>query len=151
MTKKELFEPKNIYLTSPSIELLPEIIGMLGYSAKQYDDKKTRDDVLSTLKILFELNIIYVYKWLNNPDLNEKKMSIDEILSTINRLWFKGAQYPDIYVIVMFGPQKWYVDKLRKVGLTDTTDWKWFVDNNIGDLEKWIKKNDLKNTNHIII
>src|SRR5690606_40910780 len=132
----------------PGIELLPEIIGLLGYGNYQYDDKKTRDDVLSTLKILLELDVIYIFKWFNNPELNEKTMSIDEILSTIDRLWFKGAEYPDIYGIVMFGPQKWYIDNLRKMGLSDTTDWKWFVNNKIGDLEKWIKTNAPKKTNH---
>src|SRR5690606_33909947 len=53
VTKKELFEPKNIYLTAPEgFELLPELIGMLGYSADHYDIKKTKEDVLASLRIL---------------------------------------------------------------------------------------------------
>ncbi len=43
--------------------------------------------------------------------------------------------------MVIFGSQKWYIKKLENLGLTHTTDWEWFVENKIGNLEDWIKKN----------
>ena len=43
--------------------------------------------------------------------------------------------------MVMFKHKDWYVDALEKKGLTSTTDWKTFVKEKIGDLEKWIEDN----------
>lgn len=43
--------------------------------------------------------------------------------------------------MVMFTHPTWYIDKLNGLGLSPTTDWKWFVENKIGNLKKWINYN----------
>ena len=142
MTRKEIFKEVNVNLFSPcSNEFLFDFIYLLGYTDKEINDKKIKEDVLSTLEILFNLKIIFIYKWFKESELNDRDLSIGETIAHINRIWFKGATYPDFYNMVMFGSQKWYVDKLWDMGMSHTTNWKWFVENKIGNLEKWIEEN----------
>ena len=146
---KNIFK-KNINLFAPfSNEYLFDYIYLLGYTDKDlkkscgYDEIKA--ETLWILEKLLNLKIIYIYTWCNNSHLNGKVMSSKEILKQIDSLWFKGAEYPDFYEMVMFGTQEWYTDKLWKMGMNHTTNWETFVKNNIGDLEQWIEENRPKN------
>ena len=58
-----------------------------------------------------------------------------------DKIWFEGAKFPDLYGMVIFGTQKWYTEALEKKGMTNTTNWKLFVKNKIGNLEQWIEDN----------
>ena len=152
MTKNELFKKENIGLTCPeTFEFLSEMIGILGYSI--YDSEEVRKEVFETLKILFELDILKIYKWYSRPELNNQQLTIEETLNHIDRIWFKKAEYPDFYNMMMFSGSDWYVKKTKSLGLTMTTNWEWFVENKIrdGDLEKWIEENRPKNTNHNMV
>ncbi len=143
--KKDLFKKENINLLCPySFEFLNHLIGQLGYNQESYDDLNVKQNVLNTLNYIFDLEILEVYDWINNPQLKNQDMSYKEIVSAIDDLWVKGIEYPDFYGIVLFGPKGWYVKKLEKMGMTHTTDWQNFIEDKIGDLEKWIEKNKPK-------
>ena len=150
MIDKDVFKGKNINLFSPySNELLYDYIYSLEYTDEASKDWKARHVVLSVLKTLFELDVIYVYKWYNQPELKNKKLTINETIIKIDDIWFENAIYPDFYNMVMFGSQKWYVDALEKIGMTHTTNWENFVKEKIGDLEQWIERNrPKKNTDN---
>jgi hypothetical protein len=142
MIKNEIFNKEFRGLLCPySFEFLNNLLGLLNYSYNRYDDDKTREEILSILRVLFELRVLYVYKWFAKPELDKINLTIDETLEHIDKIWFKGAKYPDFYGMLIFGNKDWYVEKLKEKGLTETIDWEWFLDNQIPDLEKWIEEN----------
>lgn len=57
-----------VNLFSPySNEFLYDYICLLGFTDKSSNDLKARDKVLSVLEQLFKLDVIYIYRWYNNP------------------------------------------------------------------------------------
>ena len=148
MIEKDIFKGKNVNLFCPGAnEFLYDYIYLLGYTDNASNDWKARHIVLSVLKHLLELDIIYIYSWYNQPELKGKRMTIDEIIKKIDNLWFENAIFPDFYNMVMFGSKKWYIEALRKLGMTHTTNWEAFVKETIGDLEQWIEENRPKDYN----
>ncbi len=146
MIFKEIYEGRNLYLFAPyDNEYLYNYIQHLGYDIEDASkDWRKRLVVLSVIKSLMELDIIYIHNWCNNSQLNDMEMTIDETLSHINELWKKDSKFPDFYAIVMFGTKKWYSDKLHEMGLTQVTDWNQFLNANIPDLKLWIEENKPK-------
>lgn len=51
----------------------------------------------------------------------------------------------DFYTIACFETKGWYVNKMRDLGMSPTRNWKMFVEEEIGDLEKWIMENRPEN------
>jgi len=142
MTKKELFTTKNSGILCPhAFEFVSFLLGFLGFSEEEYDTPEARNEVLTTLHLLLELDVLAVQTWFAKPELDEKSLSVDEMIKFIDEIWFRGARFPDFYDMVLFTSTDWYEQKLRELGLTYTTDWHFFLDNVIGDLEKWIKEN----------
>ena len=140
MRKEDIY--KNVNLFAPhSFEYIHMLLNQLKYTSKEYDKKSVREDAIDALKLLFEIEILSIYQWVNNSELNKTKLSKLEILSKIESLWLTRSRQDDFYDIVIFGSQEWYIEELKDLGLTHTTDWKWFVENKIGNLEDWIKKN----------
>ncbi len=142
MIEKDVFKGKNINLFCPNVnEFLYNFIYLIEYSDEASNDWKSRHVVLSVIEILLNFEVIYVYDWIAKPKLKNKKLDNKSIIKEIDEIWFKGAKYSDYYNMVMFGSTRWYVDSLAKLGMTNTTNWEYFVKNKIGDLEKWIEDN----------
>jgi hypothetical protein len=142
ITKKNLFTNDYVDLLSPeTFEFLNLLIGQLGYNREDYNDPEVKKEVLNLIKIILDLDIITVHKWMDDLTLLSEHMTTDEIVKKIDRLWMKSIEYPDFYKIALFGPKDWYKNKLEKMGFTPTTNWKTFVATKIGDLEKWIEYN----------
>lgn len=140
---------ENVNLFAPySNEYLFDFIYLLDYSDNDLKSvqqgKKIKFEVIDVIKKLLDLKIILIYSWCNNPELNNKNLTIEETIFHIETIWFNGATFPDFYGMVMFGTQKWYADKLWEIGMTHTTNWESFVNEKIGDLEEWIEKNKPK-------
>ena len=141
MTKTELFHNNNIELFMPDgIEYIFNILENTG--SNEYTSKDAKKNGLDTIQSLFELNLIEVFHWgehhkiIHNLDLSYK-----QTLNYVDNIWFVGADVPDFYGMVMFKFKDWYLRALENNGLTHTTNWKTFVKEKIGDLEKWIEKN----------
>ena len=144
MISKNIFKNEYINLFCPnSNEYLFDYIYILGYKDIDSKNWKSRLVVLSVIEYLLREKIIFVHNWPNHDEL-DKKMSVKNIIKTIDKLWFENAIFPDFYGIVMFDNEKWYTDKLEDLGLTQTTNWENFVKTKIGDLEKWIEENKPK-------
>tara|TARA_R110000868_G_scaffold353024_2_gene614258 strand:- start:21 stop:461 length:441 start_codon:yes stop_codon:yes gene_type:complete len=142
---REVF--KNIDLFCPgSNEFLNHFIYTLGYSDIELESPKMEDkikkEVLITVKHLIELGVLNIKSWYNRPEMSKKEITIDEVMKELDKVWFLGARYPDFYNMVVFGVPKWYDKALKDEGFTINTDWKTFVNLKIGDLEKWIEKNN---------
>ena len=145
MISKNIFKNEYINLFCPnSNEYLFDYIYILGFKDIDSKNWKSRLVVLSVIEYLFKLKIINIYNWPNNPELDKKKMTIKEIIVTIDNLWDYNATFPDFYGIVIFGSQNWYVEALKKNGLSQTINWENFVKNKIENLENWIEENKPK-------
>ncbi len=68
-------------------------------------------------------------------------ISNEEIIRHLNKVWFEGADFEHFYGMPMFKYKDWYLNALKKEGLTPYTYWRTFVKEKIGDLEKWIEEN----------
>ncbi|MDG1571953.1 hypothetical protein OZ410_06465 [Robiginitalea sp. M366] len=137
---------RNIDLFCPgTIEFIFDIIYQLGYTDEDLNSpsKETivKKDVLKSIKDLMELNVLSVKSWYEKSEFSKENPEIDEIINRIDGIWFKGAKYPDFFNMVLFDVPDWYINTLKDLGMSDTTNWKNFVETHIGDLEQWIKKN----------
>ncbi len=141
MENINIFEEKYSFaVCSEIVEYLPHL-----FHLEKHEDKSIlKERTLHILKKVLDLDILKVYEWLAKPELNGKFLSTDEIIESIDEIWFEGAEFPDFYAMVIFESTKWYKTKLNALGLTHTTNWDWFIKNKIGNLEKWIDENRSK-------
>lgn len=143
MTTKELFDPKNIELFMPDgVEFISTILSGLGYDYSNESSEEAREHGLDTIENLFELELIEVFHWGEyDKRLRGKQVPNIKTMRYIAELWIKGAKAPDFYGMPMFKYKDWYLNALKKEGLTPYTYWRTFVKEKIGDLEKWIEEN----------
>ena len=138
---KTIFRDENLLLFEPydGVEYIHSILQNVGY----YPDFKSleaRRNGLRVINKLFELDLIEIHHWGKyENELKSKDISIFEKMMYIQELWFIGAGFEDFYDMPMFRYKGWYLKELEKLGMTNTTDWKDFVKNKIGNLENWIK------------
>lgn len=138
-----LFDNKNIGIFSPysGIELIDYILNNINHY-KDFTTKEARRDCLRAINKLFELELIEVFYWGKyQHELKNKELSIFENMMYLQELWFVGANFADFSFMPMFKYKDWYIEKLEEFGMTETTDWIEFVQNKIGNLEKWIEDN----------
>ncbi|MFS4456718.1 hypothetical protein [Maribacter sp. 2304DJ31-5] len=151
MTKGDLFQKSDMDLFHPEgIEFISTILFGLGYTYENLSTKQARDGGLEVIELLFDLELIEVFHWGNyNEKLNGTELSKKQILNYIEELWFEGTDVPDFYGMPMFKYKNWYINALKKEGFQFRgMDWKTFVNENIGDLEKWIEENRPNSTKH---
>ena len=142
MTDAFLFKPNNIDLFCPwTNEYLFDYIYALGYTDKDLSNSKIKTEVLFVLKMLLSYQVINIYDWGEDSPLSTTNITPDETISEIDRIWFDAATYEDFFKMVMFGTPDWYTHKLKEMGMTETTNWQTFVNNNIDDLKKWLEEN----------
>lgn len=148
---KNLYDNINLFCPGTN-EFIFDFIYQLGYSDKDLKKlkgrKKIKKEVLEVLQYLIELDILSVKLWLHKPELNKKRISTNQTINEIDKVWFINARYPDFYNMVLFGVPDWYYKSLKKNGFSETMDWKTFVEEKIGNLEQWIENNKPKNTNY---
>ncbi|MDY7395713.1 hypothetical protein UMM65_10700 [Aureibaculum sp. 2210JD6-5] len=146
MKEVNIFDKKNIFLLEPydGIEFIYSVLQNIGHYS-DFTTLKARRDGLKVINQLFVLDLIEIFHWGKyQRELNDKKLSIFEIMMYIQELWFIGANFENFHNMPMFKYKNWYISELEKLGMTHTTDWEEFVKNKIGDLEKWIKENKPK-------
>ena len=137
-----IFDKTNILLYEPydGVEMIYRILENINHL--ECTTKNARRDGLRVINKLFELELIEVFHWGSyENELRGKKLSIFEKMMYLQELWFIGADFGDLASMPMFKYKDWYVKNLENLGLTHYTDWKVFVEEKIGDIEKWIEKN----------
>ncbi|PIB31347.1 hypothetical protein BFP77_01905 [Maribacter sp. 4U21] len=139
MTNKELFD--NIHLFMPDgVEFIHDILENIGHISFRTEEVKR--DGLEIIRKLLELNLIEVFHWgEHHKIIYNLDFTLEQTVKYVDNIWFIGADVSDFYGMVMFKYKDWYLQALEKEGLTHTTYWKVFVQEKIGDLEKWIEKN----------
>ncbi|NJB38200.1 hypothetical protein [Croceivirga sp. JEA036] len=152
MNSINIFDKKYLDLLAPNgVEYIWGVYMHLGIKDNESSKPNNKRIILDTIKSLLNYSILQVGEWYQRPELNSKKLTVKEIVKNLDEIWNEKATYPDFYDMVYFTTPEWYVNKTKKLGLTMTTDWKTFVKEEIGDLEKWIEENRPKNTNHNMV
>ncbi|MBL7472915.1 hypothetical protein [Robertkochia sediminum] len=137
----QLFAEKNRELFMPDgVEYIYNILNNIGYS--DYTSAEAKTEGMEVIKALFELDLIEVFSYGNyHLKFSNERLSVDEVLAHLDKVWFIGADFSDFVSMPMFKFKDWYLRALKEAGLTDTTEWNNFVREEIGDLQKWIGEN----------
>jgi len=142
MNVNESFQ-KYPYLFFPyQIEYLFDIYSVVNKPDLTFDELKSKS--IEVLKLLFEFDILYILGAGDEEIINEK--SIDKIIQYVDHKWTINTQFPEIYDILFFGYNDWYVNAFKKLGFDvirgESTGITWleFIEN-IDDFEKWINEN----------
>lgn len=134
---------KNIDLFCPGTNaFIFDFIYQLGYYDRDFGnlnkENTIKKEVLEAIKILIYLEVMYIKNWYDKQEISKNLMTTNAIIEEIDKIWFNSARYPDFFNMLLFGNPEWYFNSLKKIGMSETTDWKTFVNENIGNLEKWI-------------
>jgi len=127
-----------------SIELLFDLFYKFNIKTNESYNKKSKQLVLNAIKVLLSQNIIMLGSFDDGENFIEWNIKKEDVLKKIDRKWKIDAEFPDFYNIVWIKYQDWYVYKLKDMGFKSTTNWSSFIENEIGDLEQWIKDNKPK-------
>ncbi len=141
MINKQLFDKENIYLFEPydGVEFIYSVLQNLNITNFKTND--AREKGLETIEKLLDLELIEIFHWGDNhKQFADEIFSNAEIMMHIKTVWFVGADFSDFNSMPMFKFKDWYIKSLENAGMTHTTDWSGFVENKIGDLERWIEK-----------
>lgn len=129
------------------IELLFDFFPELNVRVDKYYSSDEKKEVLKWVRKLLEERIIFAGEFGDDKKLKRWDLSIDKIIDKISANWKEDIDFPGFYNIVWFGYEDWYINALKKEGYNDELDWKWFLDNKIGEIEVWVKENRPKNVN----
>lgn len=143
---RNLFDNKNLLLFEPydGVEFIYSILQNIGHYP-DFSSIQARKEGLITINQLLELDLIEIFHWGKyENNLKDKDLTVSEKMIYIQELWFKGATFEDFHNMPIFKYKKWYIENLEKLGMNHYKDWKEFVKTKIGNLEKWIIENRLK-------
>lgn len=143
MKKINPFSDSYIDLLCPFyIEYLWAITSLL---KQNKEEKQIKEKSLFIIAKLLDLKVIYIgNEWTTDKTILKWNLPFKEIIEKIDEMWFKDAQFPDFYEMIFIGYEEWYIKALEKKGLSSAKNWKEFVNQNVGDLEKWIEENKPK-------
>ena len=142
MISEDLFHENNldVFIPNDGVEFIYSILQNVGY--RDFTSTQARTHGLQIIRQLVKMDLIEVFHWGEHHEmLSNLNLDENQTIQLIENIWFPGADYSDFLGIPMFGHKAWYLEALKKVGLTSTTDWKTFVKENIGDMEQWIMEN----------
>lgn len=148
ITKKHLFKEDSLNIFTPDgIELIYRILENVGcyqvVQDKSHLTAQARENGLKAIEILCDMKLIEVFQWgIEIPNISKTNFTKGELIAHLRKVWKVGTETHEFYALPMFIYKKWYLDALKEKGLIDihTTNWKKFVKNEIGDLEKWIEE-----------
>ena len=123
------------------IEYLFDFFGKYQIKTNKKYTQENKEKVLNSILTLLNQRIIFVGNWIDNNNFKRWNLSNKEIIEKINSLWLEGTEYPELYNIVYFNYEEWYIDELEKLGFNENSNWDTFIKENIGNLEKWIEEN----------
>jgi hypothetical protein len=135
MTDQEFYNKKNVDIFAPDgVELLNRLIEWT--TPLPINTPEARKHAIQLTEKLLEKELIEVFRWAN--PVND--FSKEGILNYVKSVWFVGADYPDFYGMPMFKYKDWYLKALEQRGLTNTTFFKTFVEEEIGDIGAFIEE-----------
>lgn len=140
MTDKEFYNTKNIELFMPDgIEFLGSLLVYTETNPR--NTSESRDYGLQILSKLLNKDLIEVFHWGKLQDeYKDKNFTNNEIIEAVKKEWYLGADFPDFYLMPMFKYKDWYLNALEQRGLTSTTFFKTFVEEEIGDIGAFIEE-----------
>lgn len=114
------------------------ILHGLGYDLFNLNTSKAREDGLLAIKQLFEYKIIKL-TFLNGDLFTDESIQTEEKIEKIANLWNVGET--EFETIAKFDYQDWYYKKMNQSGINENTDWDWFENIFVPNMEKWIEEN----------
>jgi len=146
LNNKNIFSSKNLILFSPfSIECLWHIIAKIKDNRPNISFNDLKSQTLEIIEYFLNYKLFFlIEKITDDKKFIRSNKSDKEIIEYIEKSWNEDTEFIDLYILAWFRYESWYRDGLVSLGLTPTTNWEDFVSNNIGNLEKWIKKNKPK-------
>jgi fructose-specific component phosphotransferase system IIB-like protein len=144
--KSNLFKEENLNIFTPDgIEFIHFILANIGYyqvlNDKSHLTAQAREDGLKVVEILCDMELIEVFHWGQEiPNISKTNFEKTELIAFLRKVWKIGTETHEFDGLPMFIYKKWYLDALEKKGLTIYTNWKKFVEEEIGDLEQWIEE-----------
>jgi len=83
--------------------------------------------------------------WMKNKELNKIKLSNNDLIKNIKEKMSSSKSMDEFYDFYWIKYQNWYREGLENKGLNVyTIKWNEFINERIGDLEKWIEENKPK-------
>ncbi|MGG8498144.1 hypothetical protein ACQY1Q_17220 [Tenacibaculum sp. TC6] len=137
--KKEYFDLFTDY--GYGVATLAHIMYGLGYDLNNMNSEEAKPKCVEAVKQLLENDIIHV-TLLNNELYNKKTLTNlekENILKKIKEIW--SYKQPNFESIINFEYQNWYLSKIKEEGINIKTDWKWFSEEFIPNMKKWIEEN----------
>jgi hypothetical protein len=148
MIKLDIFSKKYNSILHPfHLENLDQLSVFIKNKNSDLPFKELKKKTLEVLNFLLENDIVYVLEkdFMQNKEFIKSKLSNKYIIDEITNNWHEDTSWEDFYFMLWFKFQDWYRDKLVNMGLENKPiDWNEFICNNIGNFEKWIKKNKPK-------
>ena len=129
------------------INSISDILFSLGYDNKNLNCKSAKTNGINTIEQLLKNDLIYVTHWGKyNEILKGLDLDLKQTMSSIDTMWFVGADYGDFFEMPSFDYTEWYITKLKEIGIVHKTDWDWFSKDFVVNLEQWIESNKPKET-----
>jgi len=150
MKKVNIFQEKYVNLFSHygyGINSISDILFSLGYDNKNLNCKSAKINGMNTIEQLLKHDLIYVTHWGKYHDiLKVLDLDLKQTLTSIDTMWFVGAEYIDFFEMPSFDYTKRYFTKLKEIGIDQKTNWEWFSKDFVANLEQWIENNKPKDT-----
>jgi N-dimethylarginine dimethylaminohydrolase len=140
-------EEYNIALNPFALEGLWDLKSFFKDKIKYLKFNELKYLTIETLSFLLTNDLIYILEpnWMENKEFNKINISDDEIINKIKNNWTENISDDELYNLVWFKFQDWYRESLESKGLTVyTIKWNEFINEKIGDLEKWIEEHKPK-------
>ncbi len=146
--KIDVFSKKYSLILNPySLESFEQLTIFLSEKDKTITFKKLKNNSIDVFSFLLENKIIYVLEsdWMRKKGYKNTKLNNEEIIKTLKEKWNIDTSFEVLYNLFWFKYQDWYTESFVQKGLTIyTTNWNLFLNEKIGDLDKWIEENKPK-------
>jgi hypothetical protein len=123
-----------------TVELLFDFFGEFGIKTNETYSIEKKKKVLSKIHQMLDEEILFVSKKKDNEFIRWNYPN-EKIINRIDELWTETLNFSEFYNMIWFGYQEWYLEKLNILGVQYAKNWDEFINQKIGDLEKWINKN----------
>ena len=107
-------------------------------NSKNIEFNVLKSYTLDILNTMIDYDMISICFAFENETIKSEEYS--DLVKRIENTWIQETDFSDLYTMVWFKFNDWYVDGLKKEGLSESTDWNMFT-KKIGNLENWMEKN----------
>lgn len=105
--------------------------------SKELSFNELKEVTLFLFKKMMDYDLISIVFAFRTEAVPKKDYS--KLIEKLDLVWTEKTEFIELYTMVWFEYNDWYVSGLKKEGLTEETDWEIFV-KRIGNFQKWIEE-----------